>query len=90
MDAYKLDTLHYYTASGMSWDALLKQTKINFELLTDIDMHLFIEKMYAWRYKHGIQKACQKQTILILQIIILRKKITTSCFMMQTTSMAGE
>ena len=24
MDAYKLDPLHYYTAPGLSWDALLK------------------------------------------------------------------
>ena len=28
----------------MSWDALLKQTTIYLELLTDTDMHLFIEK----------------------------------------------
>ena len=44
MDAYKLDPLHYYTAPGLSWDALLKHTQINLELLTDIDVHLFIEK----------------------------------------------
>ena len=44
MAAYKLDPLHYYTASGLSWDALLKYTKANLELLTDIDMHMFIEK----------------------------------------------
>ena len=29
MDAYKLDPLHYYTAPGISWDALLKHTKID-------------------------------------------------------------
>jgi len=28
----------------MSWDALLKMTKVEIELLTDIDMHLFMEK----------------------------------------------
>ena len=44
MDSYKLDPLHYYTAPGLSWDALLKHTKIDLELLTDMDMHLFIEK----------------------------------------------
>ena len=44
MDGYKLDPLHYYTAPGLSWDALLKHTQINLEHLTDIDMHLFIEK----------------------------------------------
>ena len=27
MEAYKLDPLHYYTAPGLSWDALLKYTK---------------------------------------------------------------
>ena len=42
--SYKLDPLHYYTAPGLSWDALLKYTKIDLELLTDMDMHLFIEK----------------------------------------------
>ena len=44
MGAYKLDPLHYYTTPGLSWDALLKYTNINMELLTDIDMHIFIEK----------------------------------------------
>jgi hypothetical protein len=28
----------------MAWDALLKKTKVKLELLTDIDMHLFMEK----------------------------------------------
>ena len=35
---------HYFSAPGMSWDALLKMTKVELELLTDIDMHLFMEK----------------------------------------------
>lgn len=44
MNVYKLDPLHSYTAPRLSCDALLKYTKIDLELLTDIDMHLFIEK----------------------------------------------
>ena len=76
MNTYKLDPLHYYTAPGLSWDALLKYTKIDLELLTDIDMHLFIEKgmhgAYVW-----CQNDMQKQTIHILQIIILTKKTAT-------------
>ena len=44
MDAYKHCPLHYYTAPGLSLDALLKQTKIDLELHTDIDMHLFKER----------------------------------------------
>jgi hypothetical protein len=44
MSHYGLDPGHYFSAPGMSWDALLKKTEIELELLTDIDMHLFIEK----------------------------------------------
>ena len=41
---YKLDPLHYITSPGLAWDAMLKMTGINLELITDIDMQLFIEK----------------------------------------------
>ena len=41
---YKLDPCHYYTSSGLSWDATLKMTDIKLELMTDIDMFQFIEK----------------------------------------------
>lgn len=41
---YNLDPLHYYTAPGLSFDAMLKYTKVELELFTDVDMLLFIEK----------------------------------------------
>ena len=41
---YGLDPAHYYTSPGLSWDALLKKTRVELELLTDYDQHLFIEK----------------------------------------------
>ena len=41
---YRLDPLHYISAPGLAWDAMLKMTGINLELITDIDMQLFIEK----------------------------------------------
>ena len=41
---YGLDPAHYYTAPGLAWDAMLKMTKINLELLSDVDMLLMIEK----------------------------------------------
>ena len=44
MKHYNLDPAHYYTSPGLSWDALLKKTGVELELLTDIDQHLFIEK----------------------------------------------
>ena len=44
MQQYGLDPAHYYTSPGLSWDALLKKTRVELELLTDYDQHLFIEK----------------------------------------------
>ena len=41
---YGLDPAHYYTAPGLAWDAMLKMTKINLELLSDVDKLLMIEK----------------------------------------------
>ena len=44
LENYKLDPAHYFTAPGLSWDAALKMTKVELELLTDIDMLLMVEK----------------------------------------------
>ena len=41
---YKLDPAWYYTSPGLTWDAALKMTGIELELLTDPDMLLMIEK----------------------------------------------
>ena len=41
---YGLDPVYYYTAPGLAWDAMLKITKINLELLSDVDKLLMIEK----------------------------------------------
>ena len=42
--SYGLDPAHYYTLPGFTWDAMLKFTRIRFELFTDIDMVMFIER----------------------------------------------
>lgn len=41
---YKLDPCHYLTFPGLSWDAMLKMTNVQLELMTDIDMFQVIEK----------------------------------------------
>lgn len=44
LNKYKLDPAQYYTAPGLSWDAMLKITKVELELLTDIDMIHFLKR----------------------------------------------
>jgi len=43
MKNYKLDPVHYYTAPGLSFDAMLKMTGVELELLTDIDQLMYVE-----------------------------------------------
>ena len=44
MKNYGLDPANYYTSPGLSWDAMLKFTKVKLELLTDNNMLLMFEK----------------------------------------------
>ena len=39
-----LDPCHYFSSSGLSWDAMLKMTDIKFKKISYIDKYLFIEK----------------------------------------------
>ena len=38
------DPCHYFSASGLSWDAMFKITGLKLEKIVDIDIKLFIEK----------------------------------------------
>ena len=44
LEYYGLGPCHYFSTSGLSWDAMLKITGIKIELILEIDMHLFTEK----------------------------------------------
>ena len=41
---YGLDPAHFFTVPGMAWDAMLKMTEVDLELLEDVDQLLMIEK----------------------------------------------
>lgn len=43
LDTYKLDPAHYVSAPSLSWDSMLKSTKVQLELITDPTMFLFVE-----------------------------------------------
>ena len=37
---------------GLSWDAMLTMTKIELELIHDINKHLLVEKRDEWYFLH--------------------------------------
>ena len=41
---YNLDPVHYFSCPGFAWDAMLKMTGINLELIIDIVMYQMVEK----------------------------------------------
>ena len=41
-ETYELDPRNSYTLPGFSWQAMLKLTKIEMELISDPDMYLFL------------------------------------------------
>ncbi len=42
--AYGLEAFHYYTSPGLAWDAMLKHTGVELDLLSDTDMYQMVEK----------------------------------------------
>ena len=62
IEIYELDPTHIFFAPGLAWQACLKKTKVELELLTNIDMLLMVEK--------GIRGESVKQYISMLMQII--------------------
>ena len=58
IEIYELDPAHFLSALELAWQACLKKTKVNLELLTDIDILLMVEKgirggMCQARHRHA-------------------------------------
>ena len=44
LKGYGLDPCHYFSSPGTSWDPMLRMTGIQLEKVSNIDVHLFLEK----------------------------------------------
>ena len=56
---YSLDPCHYFSAPGLSWDAMLKMTGVILEKISNPDMHMFIERGMRGGIYVAIQKYCK-------------------------------
>jgi hypothetical protein len=69
MDSHKLDPCRFYTTLGLTWDVMLKHTKVELELLQDYDMILFFEKGIRGRLSQ-VSHRYADEIILIYPITI--------------------
>ena len=53
---YELDPAHFLSLSGLAWQACLKKTNIELELLTDYDMLLMVEEGIRGGICHSIHR----------------------------------
>ena len=44
LNNYQLDPCHYFTTPGLAWDAALRMTKVELQLLQNEEIHTFFEK----------------------------------------------
>jgi len=89
MNNYDLDLVWYYTAAGLTWDACLKKTGVQLELLSDPDMLLMFEQgiregvlMISKRYAKANNK-------YMIENSIRMKNQNSSNILMLTISMVG-
>ena len=90
LDYYRLDPCHYFSSPGLTWDAMLKMTKIELDLISDSDMHLFIEKGMRGGISY-IAKRHSKVNNKYMQCFDSgKKKVNTLLILRQINCMVGQ
>ena len=56
LENYELDPAHFVSLPGLAWQACLKKTNVELELITDYDMLLMIEDGVRGGICHAIQR----------------------------------
>ena len=53
---YEFDPAHFFSVLGLAWQACLKRTEVELELLTNIDLLLMVEKGIRGGICHAIHR----------------------------------
>lgn len=78
IENYELDPLWYYTAPGLAWDASLKISGIELELLTNLDMYLMVEEGIRGGISTITKRYAKANNRYMNDILILKKRTYTS------------
>ena len=60
---YELDPAHFISLTGLAWQACLKKTEVELELLTDYDMLLMIEEGIRSGICHAVNRYAKANNI---------------------------
>ena len=71
LENFNLDPYYYFSSPGLSWDAMLKITKVELEKVSNPDMHIFIERCM----RGGISCISKGLVKLIMNIVQIMMKI---------------
>ena len=88
LENYGLDPTWYYTSPGLSWDAMLKCTKIKLELLSDHGM-FFIKKGIRGGISMISNRCAKANNRYMGKSLIQVNPLHTLCILTQTTFTAG-
>ena len=87
LDYYGLDPCHYFSSPGLSWYTMLKMTEIELELISDIDMHLIMEKGMSGGIAYIAKRHSKTNNKYMKCYEQYKKKLL--CIWMQTIYMVG-
>ena len=60
LEYYGLDSIHYYTTPGLAWDAALRMSRVDLQLITDVDMSSRREQYLMWDF-NDLHLSCSSQ-----------------------------
>ena len=75
---YELDPAHFVSLPGLAWQACLKKTNVELELLTDYDMLLTVEEGIRGGICHSIHRYAKAKYKYMKNIIIMKSHHITN------------
>ena len=87
---YRLDPCHYFSSSGLNWNAMLKMTGIELDLISDIDMHLFTEKGMRGGISYIAKRHSKANNKYMKCYMIVVKKVNTLLILMPMICVVGQ
>ena len=72
LELYELDPIKFISAPGLAWQAALKNTKVELDLLTDVDILLMIKKRIRGGF--AIPSIVMWKLIISIWVTMMKKR----------------